>query len=174
LSQGRDTNAGRVVVGIAGVEGLDYGVGVLEALRRSRYESHLVLTPAAEEALDGELDSVRALADQVYAPYNQAARISSGSFLTLGMVVAPCDAHSLASIVLGLATNLVYRAADVTLKERRPLVLGLAPAPATSIALEHLDRARGVPGLVARPLAGPAEPAAGDLLAHLETALGDD
>lgn len=107
------------------------------------------------------------LATREYAEENQAARISSGSFLTRGMVVVPCDARSLAAIAMGLATNLVYRAADVTLKERRPLVLGLTEQPAGAIERDVLARAEGVPGLLALPLAGPPEEAAASLLARL-------
>lgn len=152
---------------MTGGEGLEYGIRLLQALRRASAESHLVLTDTAERALGRDLESVRALADHVYAPFNQAARISSGSFLTRGMIVAPCDARALAAISMGLATNLVYRAADVTLKEQRPLVLGLTYTPTTHVEIENLDRARAVPGLVAMPLAGADDDAAGRLLAQL-------
>ena len=164
-----------MVVGIAAREGLVYGIGLLKTLRRTAAETHLVLTDAAEDALGDRLAVAHALADHVYAPFNQAARISSGSFLTRGMVVAPCDGHALAAIALGLATNLVYRAADVTLKERRPLVLGLTYTPSAAIELETLERARRVPGLVATPLDGPADEEAVRLLAQLglDAALAD-
>lgn len=152
---------------MAAADGLEYGVSLLEALRRASVESHLVLTDAAEEALGRDLAAVHALADHVYAPFNQAARISSGSFLTRGMVVAPCDARALAAISMGLATNLVYRAADVTLKEQRPLVLGLTYTPTTAIEIENVDRAQGVPGLVATPLTGTGDDEVSRLLAQL-------
>jgi flavin prenyltransferase len=155
---------GRVVVGMASAEGIQYGVRVLEALRETDAEIHLVLTQASEEALGADLDRMRSLADSVYAQENQAAPISSGSFLTRGMVVAPCDGAGLAAIVLGLAANLVFRAADVTLKERRPLVLGLVPSRATAIGEEHLTRAAEVPGLCVVRLEGPADAAAVALL----------
>jgi polyprenyl P-hydroxybenzoate/phenylacrylic acid decarboxylase-like protein len=157
----------RVVVGMAGREGLAYGTGLVEALRAASAEVHLVLTPAAEAELGSELEGVRSLADQVYAHANQAARISSGSFLTRGMVVAPCDGAALAAISLGLATNLVFRAADVTLKEQRPLVLGLFPPQASAIEREHRARAADVPGLVAVDLEGPPDEAVATLLAQL-------
>jgi 4-hydroxy-3-polyprenylbenzoate decarboxylase len=157
-----------VVVGMAASEGLGYGIRLLEALRADVAEVHLVLTPATEAALGGELARVRALADQVYAHGNQAARISSGSFLTRGMVVAPCDGAALASISLGLATNLVFRAADVTLKEQRPLVLGLVSSGPTAIERDHLARVADVPGLAVVPLAGPEDDAVAALLAQLD------
>jgi polyprenyl P-hydroxybenzoate/phenylacrylic acid decarboxylase-like protein len=155
---------------MAGEAGLPYGVRLLERLRELPLEVHLVLTEGAEAALGDELGRVQALADQTYAPGNQAARISSGSFLTRGMVVAPCDGAALAAISMGLATNLVFRAADVTLKERRPLVLGLEPAPPTAVERANLDRAARVPGLVVLPLAGDPDEAASSLLAQLDGA----
>jgi flavin prenyltransferase len=168
LSQGQDNwNVSRVVVGIAGSEGLPYALGVLEALRSRLVEIHLVMTDTVEAALGRDLERVRGLADQVYAPFNQAARISSGSFLTQGMVVVPCDARSVAAISMGLATNLVYRAADVTLKEQRPLVLGLPSPPATEIDRLNLDRAREVPRLRFVILAGTPEEGASTVLDQL-------
>ena len=123
-----------------------------------------MLTPEAERELGAEYDRIRGLAAQVYAPSNQAARISSGSFLTRGMVVAPCDGAALAAISLGLATNLVYRAADVTLKERRPLVLGLVANGPMAIERDHLARAAEVPGLSTVPLEGPVDEAVARLV----------
>ena len=123
---------------MAAGEGLAYGIRLVEALRDGGDEVHLVMTRAAERALGDDLERVRSLATQVYASGNPAARISSGSFLTRGMLVVPCDGAALAAITLGLATNLVYRAADVTLKEQRQLVLGLTtsdPSPASRDAM---------------------------------------
>jgi polyprenyl P-hydroxybenzoate/phenylacrylic acid decarboxylase-like protein len=158
---------GRVVVGMASAEGSAYGVRLLEALRDASAEIHLVMTRASEEALGTDLGRVRSLADAVYAQENQAAPVSSGSFLTRGMVVAPCDAAGLAAITRGLATNLVFRAADVTLKERRPLVIGLAPSGPIAIEEEHLARAAEVPGLCVVRLGGPEDAAAAALLERL-------
>lgn len=152
---------------MAGSEGLAYGIGVLETLRGAQLETHLVMTDAVETTLGSDADRVRGLADQVYAPFNQAARISSGSFLTRGMVVVPCDARSVAAIAMGLATNLVYRAADVTLKEQRPLVLALPSAPATEIESLNLGRARQVPRLSVVTLAGTPEEGASAVLDQL-------
>lgn len=155
------------MVGIAADRGLEYAVAFLEALQREGLESHVVLTGAAAAAPGDDLARVRMLATREYAEDNQAARISSGSFLTRGMVVVPCDARSLAAIAMGLATNLVYRAADVTLKERRPLVLGLTEQLAGPIERDVLARAEGVPGLLTLQLAGRPGEAAAALLAQL-------
>lgn len=152
---------------MASSEGLEYGARLVEELHRTSAEVHLVMTRASEEALGGELGRVRSLAAQVYATGNQAARISSGSFLTRGMIVAPCDGAGLAAITLGLATNLVFRAADVTLKEQRPLVLGLVSSQPNAIEEEHLARAGEVPGLVIVRLEGAAADAVPRLLCQL-------
>jgi len=151
---------------MASAGGLEYGARLVEELHRSM-DVHLVMTRASEQALGDELERVRLLAAQVYATENQAARISSGSFLTRGMVVAPCDAAGLAAITLGLATNLVFRAADVTLKEQRPLVLGLVSPRPTAIEEEHLARAADVPRLAVVRLEGEPGEAVTRLLALL-------
>ena len=142
-----ESRQGRVVVGLTGGPGAAFGVRLLEVLARLPVETHLVMCRSASRAIAPETgrvpDEVRGLADRVYAERNQAARISSGSFLTLGMAIAPCSPSTLSSIGLGLATNLVHRAADVTIKEGRPLVLlvpggGLGPFRAE--ALGRLER----------------------------------
>lgn len=156
----------RVVVALSGGRGLAYGVRLLEILQHTA-ETHLVVGPATAAALGAGADAVRALATQVYAERNQAARISSGSFLTCGMIVAPCDAGSLAAIVMGLATNLVYRAADVTLKERRPLALGVPSAALAGVGHDMLARAAIVPGLAVLELGAEIDADADALLAHL-------
>lgn len=152
---------------MAAGEALAYGSRLVEALHEAGDEVHLVMTREAERALGDELERVRSLATQVYASGNQAARISSGSFLTRGMIVVPCDGAALAAISLGLATNLVFRAADVTLKEQRPLVLGLTTSAPNSIEQEQLARAAEVPGLVIFPLEGSPDDAAAELLGQL-------
>lgn len=158
---------GRVVVGMASAGGISYGLRALDVLRDASAEIHLVMTSASETALGTDLERVRSLADHVYALENQAAPISSGSFLTRGMVVAPCDGSALAAITLGLATNLVFRAADVTLKERRPLAVGLVAARSTAIEEAHLARAADVPGLRVVRLEGPEDAAVATLLEQL-------
>lgn len=156
--------ASRLVVGITGNEGLQYGVRLLEVLRALPVESHLVIDREASVALGADGPAVRELADQVHAEGNQAARISSGSFLTRGMVIAPCSTSSLGAIVTGLATNLIFRAADVTLKDARPLVLGLPSRALSPIALENVARASSVPGLTVLQLDERVDEAVASLL----------
>ena len=117
----------RLIVGITGASGSIYGVRILEVLREAGVETHLVMTRAARLTMSYELDrspeSIEALADRVHPIGDVGACISSGSHRTLGMVVAPCSMKSLAAIATGVTDNLLTRAADVVLKERRRLVL---------------------------------------------------
>lgn len=157
--------AARLVIGMTGGEGLAYGVRLLETLRDTAFETHLALSEDARAALGPQAEVACGLADRVHAVSNLAAPISSGSFRTQGMIVAPCSARALAAIVSGLATNLLYRAADVTLKEGRTLVLGLSGSALGPIGLEHLARAALVPGLEVVSLEGSADEAVARLLA---------
>jgi flavin prenyltransferase len=129
----------RLIIGISGASGIVYGVRVLEALRRIDVETHLVMTKAAQITLAHEMSlkvaDVQALADVVYRPEDIAASISSGSFQTIGMIVAPCSIRSLSEIASGVTSNLLTRAADVALKERRRLVLMVRETP---LHLGHL------------------------------------
>lgn len=155
LPPGRSAAPRRLIVGVTGGTGAIFGVRLLEALRGTSVETHLVMcdcsraTILAETGLEPE--QVRKLADRVYAQGNQAARISSGSFLTEGMVIAPCSMKSLAAIANGLATNLVHRAADVTMKEGRRLVLLARDASLSPIQMENVARLASVPGAVVLP-----------------------
>lgn len=125
--------AERLIVGISGASGVVYGVRLLELLAETPIESHLVMTKSAEITLAYEMErkvkDVKALADKVYGPDDIAASISSGSFKTRGMIVAPCSIRSLSEIAYGQTTHLLTRAADVALKERRRLVLMLRETP---------------------------------------------
>ena len=129
----------RVVVGITGASGILYGIRTLECLRRLEIETHLVMTRAAHVTLTHELpwkaEQVKELATIHYASTDIGAAISSGSFRTMGMVVAPCSIKSLSEIATGVTDGLLSRAADVTLKERRPLVLMVRETP---LHLGHL------------------------------------
>src|SRR5215813_12974210 len=129
----------RLIVGISGASGIVYGVRLLEALRRVDVETHLVMTKAAQITLAHETSwkvaEIHALADVVYRPEDIAASISSGSFPTLGMIVAPCSIRSLSEIATGITSNLLTRSADVVLKERRRLVLMVRETP---LHLGHL------------------------------------
>jgi 4-hydroxy-3-polyprenylbenzoate decarboxylase len=153
----------RLIVGITGASGVRYGVRLLELLRELPVESHLVLSRAAEMTLAYETDlklaEVKALADVVYPVADVGAAISSGSFQTLGMVIAPCSVRSMSEIATGVTSNLLTRAADVVLKERRRLVLMLRETPLHSghlrsmLALSEMGAiiAPPVPGFYARP-----------------------
>ncbi|NIK87840.1 4-hydroxy-3-polyprenylbenzoate decarboxylase [Rhizomicrobium palustre] len=129
----------RMVVGISGATGVAYGIRLLEALRELGIESHLVVSKAAQMTLALEstisLKDVLARADYHYSPENIGATIASGSFPVLGMVVAPCSIRSMSEIATGVTTTLLTRAADVTLKERRKLVLAVRETP---LHLGHL------------------------------------
>lgn len=133
-------SADRLIVGISGASGVVYGIRLLEALRALPVETHLVLSKAAEQTLAYETDlrtaDVRALADVAYPVSDLGAAISSGSFATRGMVVAPCSVRTLAEIATGVTTSLLTRAADVVLKERRRLVLMVRETP---LHLGHLE-----------------------------------
>lgn len=129
----------RLVVGISGASGAIYGVRALEMLRAAGVETHLVMSRSAQLTLGLETAlkpaDVAKLADVVYAPADIAAAISSGSFRTLGMLVAPCSMRTLGEIASGVSASLLSRAADVTLKERRRLVLMVRESP---LHLGHL------------------------------------
>lgn len=129
----------RIVVGISGASGAIYGVRTLQALKQLGVETHLVLSETAGETIAYEtehtVDDVLALADKVYPVNDVAAAISSGSFRTDGMVVAPCSMKTLSGVANSYNDNLLTRAADVTLKERRKLVLVVRETP---LHLGHL------------------------------------
>jgi len=131
--------AERLIVGISGASGVVYGVRALELLREAGVETHLVMSKSAELTLAYEtrlkLKAVHALASKVYRQEDIGAAIASGSFPTLGMLVAPCSIRSLAEIATGVTSTLLTRAADVTLKERRRLVLMVRETP---LHLGHL------------------------------------
>jgi 4-hydroxy-3-polyprenylbenzoate decarboxylase len=129
----------RLVVGISGASGVTYGIRLLEALSELRIESHLVISKAAEMTIGYETDfkpkQVSAKADYSYAIGDIGATIASGTFKTQGMVVAPCSIKTMSEIATGVTTTLLSRAADVTLKERRPLILMVRETP---LHLGHL------------------------------------
>ena len=125
--------APRLIVGISGASGSIYGVRLLELLKRSGIRTHLVMSRAAQIALASETDlkvaDVEALATVVHANSDIGAACASGSFATLGMIVAPCSVKTMSEIATGVTPHLISRAADVTLKERRRLVLILRETP---------------------------------------------
>lgn len=132
----------RLIVGITGATGAIFGVRLLQALRAANVESHLVLSRWGQQTIEHEtgmsLAQLRELAAVVHGVGNMASTISSGSFLTDGMVIAPCSVRTLAAIASGNGENLVHRAADVVLKERRKLVLLVRETPLSEIHLENM------------------------------------
>ena len=132
----------RLIVGITGASGAIFGVRLLEALRALSVESHLVLSRWARVTIaqetDYSLEQVESLAAKVYHHDNQAAPVSSGSFRTDGMIVAPCSMQTLAAIRGGYGETLICRAADVILKEKRKLVLLARESPFSEIHLENM------------------------------------
>ena len=157
------SNPRRLIIGISGASGIVYGVRILQVLQHSDIETHLVMSDSARMTLATELDmsvkEVEALASEVHNAKNIGATISSGSFKTMGMVVAPCSIKSLSEIAYGMTSSLLSRAADVVLKERRRLVLLIRETPLHSGHLRTMLQASEngailmppVPALYARP-----------------------
>jgi flavin prenyltransferase len=129
----------RLVIGLSGASGVAYGIRLLEALKELRIESHLVMSKPAQMTIGYETSltpkQVAAKADHVHGIDDIGAPIASGSFRTRGMIVAPCSVRSMSEIATGVTTNLLTRAADVMLKERRPLILMVRETP---LHLGHL------------------------------------
>src|SRR5438552_228817 len=132
----------KIVVGITGATGTIFGVRLLQVLKDAGIETHLVLSKWGARTLLHETphtaDYVKSLATHAYSESDQGAPVSSGSFVTDGMIVAPCSVRTLAAIASGHGDNLVHRAADVILKERCKLVLMVREAPLSDIHLENM------------------------------------
>lgn len=137
-----ETAPTRLVIGMTGATGAVFGVRVLQMLHGSGIETHLVMSQWATRTLTHEtsltVKDVESLATKSYRPTDQGAAISSGSFVTQGMVIAPCSMRSLAAIANGFGDNLIHRSADVMLKERRKLVLLVRESPLHEIHLENM------------------------------------
>jgi 4-hydroxy-3-polyprenylbenzoate decarboxylase len=146
----------RVVVGITGATGALYGVRLLERLKAAGRETHLVASPAGVLNVHHELGldrkALEALAHTAYNPADVGAAIASGSFATDAMVVAPCSMKTLAAIAHGLSDNLLSRAADVTLKERRRLVLMVRETPFNLTHLRNMTAVTEMGGVIFPPL----------------------
>ena len=146
----------RLVVGISGASGVTYGIRVLEALRELGVESHLVVTRAALLTLSQETDltpdDLTGRADVVHKLADVGATIASGSFRTLGMIVAPCSVRTMSEIATGVTSNLLTRAADVVLKERRPLVLMVRETPFHLGHLRTMTALTEMGAIIAPPL----------------------
>jgi len=146
----------RLVVGITGATGAGYAVRLLDRARELGVETHLVATPAGLLNVHHELGldrkSLEARADHAYSPGDVGACIASGSFGTAAMVVAPCSMKTLAAVAHGLSDNLLTRAADVTLKERRRLVLMVRETPFNLAHLRNMTAVTEMGGIVFPPL----------------------
>jgi len=145
-----------LIVGITGATGIIYGVRLLERLKEAGVETHLVISRWGARTLVHETphsrEEVEALASAVYAPSDMGALIASGSFQAAGMVVVPCSAKTLGAIAHGVGDNLIHRAADVTLKEGRRLVLVVREAPLSGIHLENMLTVSRHGGVVLPPV----------------------
>lgn len=141
---------------MTGATGTVIGIRVLELLRSAGVETHLVMSAWAGQTMAEEsartVKAVQKLATRVYGPNDQTAAISSGSFVTDGMIVVPCSMHTLAAIAHGLGDNLIHRAADVILKERRRLVLGVRESPLSEIHLENMLKLSRMGVVICPPL----------------------
>ena len=146
----------RLIIGMTGASGAIYGVRLLQACRDLGLEVHLCMSKAAELTLSYELDlksaEVKALAHKAYAPADIGAAIASGSFRTRGMVIAPCSIRTMAEVATGTTSSALTRAADVVLKERRPLVLMLRETPLHAGHLENLLKLARLGAIVAPPV----------------------
>lgn len=135
----------RFVVGITGASGIAYGIRLLEVLNDLNIETHLVMSKAAELSLVHESDlrprDVKNKAAVSHSVNNFAAGIASGSFQTLGMAITPCSVRTLAEVATGAASTLLTRAADVTLKERRPLVMLVRESPLSLVHIRNMETA---------------------------------
>lgn len=145
-----------LVVAITGATGVIYGVEMLSVLKSLGQETHLIVSDAASKNLEIEtsytLDEVKSLADVVYDNNDIGASVASGSFRTRGMIVAPCTVKTLSSIANSFTYNLVVRAADVTLKERRPLVLMVRETPLHKGHLDLMSRAADCGAILLPPM----------------------
>jgi 4-hydroxy-3-polyprenylbenzoate decarboxylase len=162
----------RLIVGISGASGVIYGVRLLEALRGHEVETHLVLSKPAELALAYETDlkpaQLRKLATASYAIGDVGAAIASGSFKTMGMIVLPCSIKTMSEIATGVTGTLLSRAADVVLKERRRLVIGLRETPLHAGHLRNLAALSDLGAIVAPlvPAFYPRPKSVGEIVDH--------
>lgn len=146
----------RLIVAISGASGIAYGLRALDACRELGVESHLVMSRSSALTLDQETEltvaDVQARADVAHKPGDVGASIASGSFQTLGMIVAPCSVRTMSEIATGVTASLLTRAADVTLKERRPLVLMVRETPLHLGHLRTMVKLTEMGAIIAPPL----------------------
>lgn len=152
----QDATPKRMIIGISGASGVTYGVRLLQLLRNAGVETHLVMSKTAELTFAYETDlkiaEVRALANVSHAIDDMASAISSGSFRTAGMIVAPCSMRSMSEIASGVTTTLLTRAADVVLKERRRLVLMVRETPLHTGHLRTMTALSEMGAIIAPPV----------------------
>ena len=148
----------KIVVAITGATGASIGIHVLLALRQLNVETHLIISKWAAETIKYETDytpaNVRALADHAYNSSDLAAPIASGSYRVDGMIVAPCSVKTLAAINAGICDDLITRAADVCLKERRRVVLSVRETPLSEIHLRNMIEVTRAGAVIAPPVVG--------------------
>lgn len=151
-----ETARQKLVIGISGASGVAYGLRVLDACRDLGIESHLILSKAAVLTLTHETDrtvaDVGAMADVVHRVGDIGASVASGSFRSLGMIIAPCSVRTMSEIATGVTASLMTRAADVTLKERRPLVLMVRETPLHLGHLRTMVKLAEMGAVIAPPL----------------------
>ena len=151
-----DEKRSKLIVGITGATGAIFGVRLLQVLQGTEVETHLVMSKWAGRTLVHEtsysLEEVQGMATHSYSTQDQSAAISSGSFLTSGMVIAPCSMRTLGAIAQGQGDNLIHRAADVILKERRKLVLVVREAPLNDIHLENMLKLSRMGAVIVPPV----------------------
>ena len=149
-------SADRLIIGISGASGVQYGVRALELLKPLPIETHLIMSKSAELTVHHELDQsvedIRELADVWYPVRNVGASVASGSFRTRGMLMAPCSIRTLGEITSGVTSSLLTRAADVVLKERRRLVLMVRETPLHLGHLRNMAAVTGMGAVVAPPV----------------------
>jgi flavin prenyltransferase len=152
------SSSNRMIIGISGASGIIYGIRLLQVLKGVGIETHLVMSKSAEVTLAHEsnmkVSAVKALASVTYSNSDIGAAISSGSFQTSGMIVAPCSIRTVSEIATGVTSSLLSRAADVILKERRRLVLVVRESPLHTGHLRTLTTASEIGAIIAPPMPG--------------------
>ena len=145
----------RIVIGMTGATGQVYGIRALELIKETDYEAHLILSSASELNIGQEseytVEEVKALADELHGIKNIGAPTASGSFKTVGMLVAPCSMKTLSNIAHGSSGNLISRSADVMLKERRPLVVMPREKPFNRIHIKNMLELTDAGGIIMPP-----------------------
>ncbi len=155
-NQSQNNHPKRLIVAISGASGVVYGIRLLEILKELGIESHLIISKSAEMTLayesDVKLDEVKTLASQVHSVKNVGACISSGSFPTAGMIIAPCSIRTMSEIATGVTSSLLTRAADVVLKERKKLVLMVRETPLHTGHLRTMTSLSEMGAIIAPPV----------------------